>query len=283
LSRLERKIENIIAGAEDSKDLIIEIINCFSPEEADNIFGKLDIRGKVFVDYQIGVYRILPTRPHEVCASGVSDSLSRGAERVGIRSLISLTGASRTELWGFIPEVYNEFIDTNVAKSGRKTQKFKNMFTRSKTRNLAQPLERSGSNQIKNQLKKKEPDSSVCPAYYDLLEELRKAKHGPQLSFCPPVVIETGYSETLKLLEGDAKFWTVGSEFIVEQMKMLRFDPKTLTLTAIHLDFSVKNLMRILSENDEAEGRMLTMEERDSLLRCVSSRIDMKTTEAELL
>lgn len=156
LSRLERKIENIIADAGDSEDLIIEIINCFSPEEADNIFGKLDIRGKVFVDYQIGVYRIvLPTKPHEVCASEASDSLSRGADRVGLRRLISLTGASRTELWGFIPEVYNEFIDTNVAKSGRKTQKFKNMFTRSKKRKLAQPLERIGSNQIKNQLKKR--------------------------------------------------------------------------------------------------------------------------------
>lgn len=155
-------------------------------------------------------------------------------------------------------------------KSGKKTSR----FTRSKARKIDQPLKRIKS-------VKKVPDSSVRPAYDDLLEELRISKHGPPLWYCPTVVIEMGYSETLKLLERDARLWGVGSEFVVEQLLILGFDPKNLTLTVMHLDFTIQNLMRILNEDDEAEGPMLKMEERGSLLRCVSSRIDMKTTEAE--
>jgi hypothetical protein len=40
-----------------------------------------------------------------------------------------------------------------------------------------------------------------------------------------PVVIEMEFSDTLKLLEGGAKLWIVGSEFVVEQLLLLGFDP----------------------------------------------------------
>lgn len=122
---------------------MIEMISCFSSEEADKIFEKLGIRGKVFVNYQIGVYRIiLPTRPHEICTSEAWLSLSRGADSVGIRRLILFAGNSRSESCDSTSDPYKPLDDTNVLKSGKKTQKLKNVFTRSQTRELYQPLER---------------------------------------------------------------------------------------------------------------------------------------------
>lgn len=64
--------------------------------------------------------------------------------------------------------------------------------------------------------------------YGTFLEGLRIAKHWPQLRDCPTMLVEMEHSETIKLHEKDSKLWFVGSEFVVEQVLLLKFDAMNL-------------------------------------------------------
>jgi hypothetical protein len=240
---------------------------------------------KVLVDYEAGFYRAtVPWSCHEVMTEFIKTLIYCSTIPQGIHKFIHQWGSSRISLQGL-----------NTTKDDTK-------YSRTLT---------SRTKRQKSKDNGKEPDASYSSFWSLLFEAVRCSESHSEnrnnahdrkirqdasegysegekarmqskktldgedqmrMTHIPSMVVEVGYSESCKNLEGDAYLWHVGSRLIVELSVVVKYYPQDHRVVVILRDFSVANMQNILEgTDDEAEARVLR--------NCISAKVRTKVAE----
>jgi hypothetical protein len=288
-SKLKEEIERAVEEFEGNGDLVIEISNCWYPGAIDRVFSELGIKIRVFVDYEEGLYRAtMPWPCHEGIQEVIKILIYRSTIKQDFDEFIEHWGSSRIALQGLNTDQrdskYGRILASRAKRqmnNGKGKGKEPDASYASFWSLLFEAVrnsERHDGNKNNAQEKKIEQkygSDGRGEGKEEVKMQNKKTLDGEdqmRMTHLPSMVVEVGYSESCKSLEGDAYLWHVGSRLIVELSVVVKYHPQDHRVVVILRDFSVENMQNILEgTDDEAEARVLK--------NCISAKVRTKVAE----